>query len=319
MEVRIRRADGSRIEVDEGRFVDPRDAAAANAYLHNVRAGSVALGDVTPRILALDGDGTGGGDPTDPDGWKYFDLPGPGYVRSMTVNDVPFTASGTLPFQANIFFAQPGVQRPTDSNMAMQANGVAGLCIPFGGPWWFKPIRLDIPIRLLFQPLLSGDVAASFQGVDSCGMGNLHQDTGIKLLPMANDGGDDTIPAADTFILFGGYRARKVFTIGVDSKIYNGQWNGTSNTKWINTGDALVDQVATDVLVGWTPFMRGTSLGKYLAWHLPSDLLNASGSGIQTLRGGDRLEFAGVTRFVGPLFLFNLGAAPAYVHFQEWT
>jgi len=47
--------------------------------------------------------------------------------------------------------------------------------------------------------------------------------------------------------------------------------------------------------------------------------LNASGSGIQTLRGGDRLEFAGVTRFVGPLFLFNLSSAPAYVHFQEWT
>jgi hypothetical protein len=319
MEVRIRRADGSTVNVDEGRFVDPRDAAAANEYLSNVRAGSVALGDVTPRILSLDGDGTGGGDTTDADGWKQFFLPGPGYVRSMTVNDVPFTSSGTLPFQANIFFAQPGLQRPTDSNMAMQANGVAGLCIPFGGPWWFRPIRLDIPIRLCFQPMLSGDVAASFVGVDQCGMGNLHQEAGIKLLAMANDGGDPTIPAADTFILWGGYRARKVFTIGVDSKIYNGVWDGGANPNWINAGDTRVDQVATDVLVGWSPFFRGVQLGKYLAWHLPSDILNSSGSGIQTLRGGDRLEFAGVTRFVGPLFVFNLGTVPAFVHFQEWT
>jgi len=319
LQVRVIRANGWVEQQDSGRFVDSRDAAAANEYLKNVRAGSVSLGDVTPRVLSLDGDGSGGGDNTDPDGWKQFDLPGPGYVRSMTVNDVPFTSSGTLPFQANIFFAQPGLQRPINSDMAMQATGVAGLCIPFGGPWWFRPIRLDIPIRLLFQPMLSGEVAASFTGVDSCGMGNLHQDTGIKLLPAANDGVDNTIPATDTFILFGGYRARKVFTVGVDSKIYNGQWNGAGNTKWINTGDATVDQVATDVLVGWTPFIRGTQLGKYLAWHLPSDILNASGSGIQTLRGGDRLEFAGVTRFVGPIFVFNLGSNPAFIHFQEWT
>jgi hypothetical protein len=319
MEVRIRRADGRVESVDEGRFVDPRDAAAANEYLSNVRAGSVAIGDVTPRILALDGDGSGGGDTTDPDGWKQFFLPGPGYVRSMTVNDVPFTQSGTLPFQANTFFAQPGLQRPINSETTMQSNGVAGLCIPFGGPWWFKPIRLDIPIRLCFQPMLSGDAAASFVGVDQCGIGNLHQDTGIKLLPMAADGGDATIPATDTFILFGGYRARKFFSIGVDSKVYAGVWDGGANPNWINAGDTRVDQVATDVLVGWTPFLRGTQMGRYMVFHLPSDILNATGSGIQTLRGGDRLEFAGVTRFVGPVFVFNLGIVPAYLHFMEWT
>lgn len=315
MKVRVIRANGWVEEQDAGHFVDKRDAAAANDYLKNVRSGSVAIGDVEPRILALSGDGSGGGDAKDASGWKMFDLPGPGYVRAMQVTTLPFTTSNTPTFEAHIFFAQPGVRRPIDSEMQMQANGVGALCIPFGGPWWFRPIRLDIPIRLVFQPMLSGEVASSFVGVDQCGLGNLHQDTGIKLLPMANDGGDPTIPAADTFMLFGGYRARKVFTVSVDSKVYV----GTGGANWKNGGDTTVDQVATDVLVGWSPFLRGTNLSSYLAWHVPSDLINASGSGIQTLRGGDRLEFAGVTRFVGPIFVFNLGSVPAYCHFQEWT
>lgn len=318
MQVRIIRANGWVEKLDEGRYVDKTDAAAANEYLANVRKGSVALGDVEPRILPLSGDGTGGG-AANPNGWQMFDLPGPGYVRSMTVNDVPFVQSGTLPFQANIFFAQPGLRQPLNSEMMMQANGVAGLAIPFGGPWWFRPIRLDIPIRLCFQPMLSGEVAASFQGVDNCGIGNLHQDTGIRLLPMANDGGDPTIPAADTFILWGGYRARKCFTVNVDSMAYKGVWDGAGNNNWKNAGDTQVDQVANGVLIGWTPFLRGTLLGQYLKYHLPSDILNASGSGIQTLRGGDRLEFVGASRSVAPMFFFNLGSVDALIHFQEWT
>lgn len=316
MQVRIRRDTGQVIEIDESRFVDPRNAAAmSDETLRQVLDGSVAIADVEPRICRLGGDGD------DPLGWKLFHFPGPGLLRSMQVRGGDFTSSGTLPFQVNTFLASPGVRRPIDRETTIQSNGVGALAIPFGGPWWISPIRLDVKMSVCYQPLLSPDVAAGYQAIDGCGLGNLHSHYGISLLTAANDAGDNTIPAPDTFMEIGGYRARKALTIHLPRRVFVGTWNGTTQTKWIgNTGDTVVDQEGIGAIVGWSTFIQAGNLGQYNTWHLPSDLANALGNGLNPLLPGDRLEFIGVSRWVGPVLLFNLNlSAPAKLTIEEYT
>ena len=285
----------------------------------SIRGAPEPLCERRPFKLHLFGDGSASGNPNQwvgqgrIDGWQAVDLVGPYTIRSMQVGvGVEFINQPTFAFQVNTFFHHYGDRPPDDTNEAVQSRGVGEDFTTCSGRYWFRPIRLDIPMDLIFTPLPSVNVDRDT--VDSIGMGNFHSGVGIKLNTMANDGGDATIPAVDTYTFIGGYRPRKALSIYVPRSVYVNQ--GGAN--WTQAGDTVVDQTTSGALIGFTPFFFAGNLQRFNIWNVGSGA--TQGEGLPTLQGGDRLTFIGDCRWVGPFMLFNLNrSGPSYVRIEEYT
>jgi hypothetical protein len=285
----------------------------------SIRGIAEPLCERRPFKLHLYGDGAVSSNPNQwvgqgrTDGWQAVDLVGPYSIRSMQVGiGVEFVNEPTVAFQVNTFFHHYGDQPPTDTNEAVQSRGVGEDFTTCSGRYWFRAIRLDIPMDLIFTPLPS--VSVQRDTVDSVGMGNFHSGVGVTLATMANDGGDPTIPATGTYYFIGGYRPRKALSIYVPRSVYvNG---GGAN--WTQAGDTVVDQTASGALIGFSFFFFATNLQRFNIW--PPATAPVQGEGLPTLQGGDRITLIGDCRWVGPMILFNLNrSGPSYVRVENFT
>lgn len=251
-------------------------------------------------------------------GWQSVYLDGPYHIRSNVIGTADFASQSNLPFQVNTFFMYRGDAAPPTNDWAVQSRGVGSGFAECPGTYWFRPIRLDVQMDLIFTPAASPDV--SQDTVDSFGLGNLHLHSGYKLNTMANSGGDPTIPDPLTYLYYPSNRCAKAVVIYIPRVIYLGTYDGGANPNWVNAGDSLVDQSTTGALLGVSTFIQASNLGQYNTWNLTSNPGGALGNGLDTIQAGDRVAFVGDTRFVGPMFIFNLNTTgPTYFTIEVYT
>jgi hypothetical protein len=269
---------------------------------------STNLGDLQPFEVRLRGDN----EVRQANGYQIVDLPGPCIIRASPASSSGFDLLSNSNFNMQYlgFLYAPGPLAPLNNDLAIHSRGNGeGYCW-HGGRWWFRPVRSDLEVRLTFFPMVCPEASTWILPGNGCA--NFHSHYGVKLLAMANDGVDPTLPATTTYQFLYSYNIRQNLTIRVPQLVYVN--NGGAN--WTQAGDSVVDQ--TGAIVAYSQYLIGTNLTRYNQWDgAPATNL---GRGLNTIGAGCSIDFSGDHRFPGPMLILNMNRnAPVYVTIEETT